>query len=239
MNPGYDSLVWWIGFAEDIDDPKQSGRIKVRIPTEHSDKVLSDDLPWATPLVPVTQSATQGIGSTPVGIQLGTPLMGFFADGKQKSKPIIWGSWSIVPEDDDSKHSVTSIARGKGPVQKEYLEELGERKSAYAAQYPYNKVTTTRSGHTIEIDDTPKAERIHIYHKSGSYVEMFPDGSIVNKANKDSVSIAIGDVVHTSAKGDVQIFANEGGLQLQSSLDLNIISDSKITLDAPVVSLNG
>ena len=35
----------------------------------------------------------------------------------------------------------------------------------YNAQYPFNHVMETESGHVLEFDDTPHSERIHIYHK--------------------------------------------------------------------------
>jgi hypothetical protein len=54
-----------------------------------------------------------------------------------------------------------------------------EPKSPYNAQYPYNVVTQTESGHITEYDDTPGAERIHIRHRTGTYDEMQPDGSKV------------------------------------------------------------
>jgi hypothetical protein len=45
---------------------------------------------------------------------------------------------------------------------------------AYNAEYPYNRVIETGSGHVIELDDTPGVERIMIYHKNGSYIQMSP-----------------------------------------------------------------
>ena len=42
----------------------------------------------------------------------------------------------------------------------------------FKSKYPHNKVLETSSGHIFEIDDTPQFERIHIYHKNGSYIEM-------------------------------------------------------------------
>lgn len=47
-----------------------------------------------------------------------------------------------------------------------------EPASAYAAQYPYNRVIETASGHSIELDDSPGAERIMIWHKNGSYIQI-------------------------------------------------------------------
>jgi predicted chitinase len=47
-----------------------------------------------------------------------------------------------------------------------------EPASAYGAQYPFNRVIETASGHSIELDDTPGAERIMIWHQSGSYIQI-------------------------------------------------------------------
>ena len=44
--------------------------------------------------------------------------------------------------------------------------------SGYNAKYPYNHVYESESGHIIEIDDTPGAERIHVWHRSGTYIEI-------------------------------------------------------------------
>ena len=44
--------------------------------------------------------------------------------------------------------------------------------TGYNAEYPYNTTYTTKAGHAIELDDTIGAERIHIWHKSGSYEEI-------------------------------------------------------------------
>ena len=52
------------------------------------------------------------------------------------------------------------------------LPKTSEPESAYKTEYPYNTTYTTKSGHAIEIDDTPGHERIHIWHKSGSYEEI-------------------------------------------------------------------
>jgi len=51
-------------------------------------------------------------------------------------------------------------------------------KSAYNAQYPHNWVHETASGHAIELDDTPGAERVHIYHKSGTSIEIDSNGTM-------------------------------------------------------------
>jgi hypothetical protein len=141
---------------------------------------------------------------------------------------------------DDNNHSVSRQARGLGPVKKEYIEELGEKKTEYAAKYPHNKTITTESGHVLELDDTPKAERIHVYHKSGAYVEIFPDGSIITKSMKDSVSVTMNDHSISVVKGDLQIVANEGKIQINSDKDIDLVSKSGVVnIRGVVIGLNG
>lgn len=49
---------------------------------------------------------------------------------------------------------------------------IDEFPTAYNTEYPYNTTYTTKAGHAIELDDTVGAERIHVWHKSGSYEEI-------------------------------------------------------------------
>jgi len=44
--------------------------------------------------------------------------------------------------------------------------------SQYAALYPKNHVMETAGGHVLEFDDTDGAERVNIFHKNGSFIEM-------------------------------------------------------------------
>lgn len=61
--------------------------------------------------------------------------------------------------------------------------------SPHAAKYPHNKVTETTRGHVFEVDDTLHNERIHEYHRSGTYREIHPDGSEVHKIVSNSYEI--------------------------------------------------
>jgi len=68
-----------------------------------------------------------------------------------------------------------------------------EPESEYDAVYPFNKVTETESGHLIEIDDTFGHERIQVAHRSGTFVEYYPDGSKVVKVVKNNYEIVMAD----------------------------------------------
>lgn len=59
----------------------------------------------------------------------------------------------------------------------------------YNAVYPYNKVTQTESGHIMEFDDTPEAERINFHHKAGTFTEIDANGTQVNRIVGDGFEI--------------------------------------------------
>lgn len=61
--------------------------------------------------------------------------------------------------------------------------------SPYAARYPYNKVFGSESGHALELDDTPGAERLNWAHRSGTFDEIGPDGTKVTKIVGDGYTI--------------------------------------------------
>lgn len=87
-----------------------------------------------------------------------------------------------------------------------------ELEESYDARYPYNRATQYPSGHLIEVDETPGAERIHVQHRSGSYVEMRPDGSVQvrSQGNKYEVvagqsSLKVRGAVHIEVDGDANV----------------------------------
>ena len=95
---GSDGFNWWIGQIEALskDDPEVKGsfRYKVRIIGEHvktCEIVSSDDLPWASVMMPVTSPMTVGgpVQGAPK-LQIGNWVIGFYMD-PDKQKPIIMG----------------------------------------------------------------------------------------------------------------------------------------------------
>lgn len=64
-----------------------------------------------------------------------------------------------------------------------------EPPSGYSAKYPYNRVIETASGHSIELDDTPGGERIMIWHRDGSYIQITgPSTSVKNMGDKYEIN---------------------------------------------------
>lgn len=100
----------------------------------------------------------------------------------------------------------------------------------FAPKYPYNKVLETESGHIIELDDTDGAERIHIYHRSGSFIEFHPDGTIVKKSIKDDKEVVLSNK-SIYAFGGYNIFV-EGDAKIQSIGNMTIESEADMTIRA-------
>ncbi len=111
-----------------------------------------------------------------------------------------------------------------------------EREPYYNAEYPYNKVYESESGHALEFDDTRGNERVHLYHRAGSYMEYGPDGSMVERVQKDKFSVTVGDE-SVLVKGDVSITV-EGDITMQvnGNYDLNVTGDIKV--NGATINLN-
>lgn len=83
---------WFFGVVEDVNDPLQIGRAKVRAHALHgpSSVINTEDLPWSTVLLPTTAGGGQGTRISP-GLDVGATVMGFFIDGASGQYPIIVG----------------------------------------------------------------------------------------------------------------------------------------------------
>lgn len=87
------------------------------------------------------------------------------------------GYWDVAPLaqgdfTDPQGATVKGQSLPKEETQAVVLKMTNEPKSAYDVRYPFNTTYTTKSGHAIELDDTPGHERLHMWHKSGSYEEI-------------------------------------------------------------------
>jgi len=86
---------WFTGVVEDVNDPLQMGRVRVRCFNYHTanqDDIPTQDLPWFTCVLPVTSPATSGIGQSATGLLPGSWVFGFFRDGTEMQDAIIVGS---------------------------------------------------------------------------------------------------------------------------------------------------
>lgn len=93
-------FYWWFGVVEDRDDPLRMGRCRVRIMGYHiddKDKLPTEDLPWAFPIMPANNPSISGTGTSSNGVVTGTWVVGFFADGSDGQHPMFFGTVGAVP----------------------------------------------------------------------------------------------------------------------------------------------
>ena len=99
---GQDGFIWFVGVVEDRADPTYTGRVRVRCLGYHTDDkntLPTSDLPWASPVLPITSSGISGIGHTPTGLLEGSWVFGFFRDSQYAQEPVIIGSLPGHPKE--------------------------------------------------------------------------------------------------------------------------------------------
>jgi hypothetical protein len=88
-------FAWFTGVVEDVDDPEQMGRVRVRCIGYHSENrvdIPTSSLPWAVVMTPIQSASMSGIGQSATGILPGSWVIGFFRDGRSAQDPIVMGS---------------------------------------------------------------------------------------------------------------------------------------------------
>ena len=235
---GMDGFHWFVGVVESRQDPSQLGRVQVRCLGYHTDDLVdlpTQDLPWAQVMTPTTSSANSGIGTSPSFIIEGTWVVGFFMD-PEKQQLVIMGSLPGIPTQEIhiakgfndpnglypkelNQSDVNKLARGTNTITKTPDIITGEPDNPYNAVYPNNHVFESESGHVIEIDDTTNAERIHVYHKSGSFVEFHPNGDVVTQHKNGFRTVTGNDNIHVT--GDLTIKA-DGNIKIDCGVNKTI-----------------
>jgi hypothetical protein len=253
-------FVWFTGVVEDRHDPVLLNRVKVRVfgyHTENKDKLPTADLPWAAVLMPTTSSGTSGVGDGTHGLVEGSWVMGFFRDGPDAQDPVIMGT--IMGINDSGAEPTMGFNDPYGVFPREAGTDVGtralgldyERKApvgvyepddAYAPEYPYNKVRLTESGHIIEFDDTPGAERINIQHRAGAFIELRPDNKMRTRSKErydamtqwvvtvtGDASINVGGNMSTTVQGNANL-AVKGNSNIDvKGNSINRINGSSVT----------
>lgn len=110
-------------------------------------------------------------------------------------------------------------------------EPFQEPRTPYDAVYPFNHVDEYESGHVIERDDTPGKERLHEYHRSGTFREIHPDGKLVYKVIGSShhivekeYTLGAQENIHMTSNQNVRL--KSGGVtNLTSGSDMNLTVD--------------
>tara|TARA_R110000822_G_scaffold3972_13_gene16997 strand:- start:6953 stop:8455 length:1503 start_codon:yes stop_codon:yes gene_type:complete len=84
----------------------------------------------------------------------------------------------------------------------------------YPSKYPLNHVRETETGHIQEFDDSPSAQRIHLYHSSGTFEEIQSDGSRSTKI----------------VGSDYEITVKDKNIQVAGNLNITVNGDAKLLI---------
>lgn len=108
----------------------------------------------------------------------------------------------------------------------------------YNSLYPFNHVIQTESGHVLEFDDTPNSERVHIYHKSGTFTEIDANGTQVNRIVGDGYTIMerngfvhIQGSLNVTVEGAQNILVKNGmNLEVAGVTNINVYNDVNLNV---------
>lgn len=150
-----------------------------------------------------------------------------------------------TPAGDKPSQSLGSSPAARNASRKRGVKMAGrsgatweQPQTPYAAKYPFNKVFAGESGHALEIDDTPGFERINIAHMSGTFTEIGPDGTQVNRIigngysiiEKDGFVLIEGNAnVHIAGQCNVFIM-NDTALTMHGKVSLDIHNDVNVNI---------
>lgn len=238
------SMVWFVGVVEDVNDPLAINRVRVRCVGYHpKDKTLlpTARLPWAPFISSTAQMSAPMVnqGDWVIGFFIDGALaqqpivIGSYVSIPESQPNKNEGFYDptgihprIINEGTNSRHArgeegtpnrnavAYSKSSATAAVPAADGSKFTEPLSQFDARYPYNHVMETDRGHVIELDDTPDAERIQIFHRKGSFVEFHPDGIVVHRSANNNYQITletdntyVGNNMNISVVGSVNIVA--------------------------------
>lgn len=207
---------FYIGVVEDNDDPLKKGRVRVRIQGLHTDKTVKEDkegiptneLPWAEPCIPIIEGGVTGYGFFGVPV-LGSHVLVMFV-ANNPLRPLYFAS---LPSGANNDWNV-----GGGT-------------------YPHSVVLSVHGGHYIELDSSPGAKKIKIYHSSGTNTEILDNGDIkVTGVNDETVDITNNQEITVGNDRTIDTGTNHtetiGGTMM-------ITVTGTVTISAPSVIVTG
>lgn len=159
------TFFWFTGVIEDINDPEEMGRCRVRcygFHTKDKNELPTEGLPWATPMIPVTSASMTESGQSATGLYQGSWVVGFFRDGSNAQDPVIMGSipskssevdYQFGFTDPDQRYPVsTKLDIPETPRAAKTTSEIN-----YKQSFSYTKKVELRDEH----DKVPTANAAH------------------------------------------------------------------------------
>ena len=161
---------WFTGIVKDIDDTDNLNRVKVHCLGFYDD-VKTENLPWATVVMPVTNASIKGNGGNH-HLEVGSWVVGFFRDGPSAQDPMVMGSIATQTDGTQDIPTGSSIT---------------------------NKVYNSKAGHKIELENKSGDETITVTHAKGAVIKIDKDNNLsITNSGTTSINSA-GAITITSA----------------------------------------
>ena len=179
METGFkDQPQWFTGVVEDINDPSEMGRVRVRCFGYHTatkeyelDGIPTEALPWSHVMMPVTSASMTGIGHSPTGLLQGAWVIGFFRDGNARQDSFVIGTLPSISSNLANPDVGFSDPEGLYPKATRINEPdtPPAARSNYARAQPYIAKEDERQ-EKVETAVPPKLETI-VPNKEDTYYE--------------------------------------------------------------------
>ena len=104
----------------------------------------------------------------------------------------------------------------------------------YNTEYPYNKVLQTEAGHSLELDDTPEAERLSLFSSPGSFIEYDHNGTLVDHVVGDRYVQSSRNVYKATSGSETQYIAGDTNLYVKNGATLNIEGAANVIINNDV-----
>lgn len=114
-----------------------------------------------------------------------------------------------------------------------------EPPTMYDAQYPFNHVYESESGHIVEFDDTPNRERMHRWHRTGTFEEITAKGDKVVRVVRDNYEIILRENyiyicgnANVTVQGNINIYTqSNANIQVDKDAIVYVKGDTDIRTD--------
>ena len=255
MNEYGDSFVgghflWFTGVIEDVNDPEEMGRYRVRCFGYHSENkgdIPTKDLPWANVMMPVTSASTSGIGQSATGLVQGSWVIGFFRDGRNVQDPVIMGSipsmFESRPEysqgfsDPDRVYPLEASRKKPDtpqPARKDYKDSAVYKSKdsrsniSVTPAAPEGETSTPWSLPSLTDNVVPIYPNNHVYQSESGHVLEFDDTSgkerisIFHKSGSYDEVIASGDRSVVIVGDSYEVVIQNKNIYIKGNLNLNV-----------------
>jgi len=101
----------------------------------------------------------------------------------------------------------------------------------YNAEYPYNKVLQSETGHSIELDDTPEAERLSLFSAPGSFLEYDHNGTLVDHVVGDRYMQSSRNLYSIVSGNETQYIGGDANLYVKAGSTVNIEGECNVIIN--------